>query len=182
MIEDLWTTLTPTSATIREEGRSYSYQAMGKDTVSCPNIACRRISFGALAICRAAGPGQDFSTAPDERFPENSPAFDHGLCGMGSGSLLANLQNLFIVTEKDPGTGAILARNAWNTEFGEKVAFLDMSGAQTSWTADRTEFLGRNGSLDHPAALEGTKPLSGHVGPGFDPCTALQNIYELATR
>ena len=85
----------------------------------------------------------------------------------------------FIITEKDEGTGAILVRNPWNTEFGEQVAFMDMAGAQQSWTADRTEFLGRNGSLDHPAALEGRRPLSGRAGAGLDPCTALQTVFEL---
>lgn len=85
----------------------------------------------------------------------------------------------FIITERDEGTGAILARNPWNTEFGEQIAFLDMAVAQKSWTADRTEFLGRNGTLDHPAALEGRRPLSGRVGAGLDPCTALQTVIEL---
>jgi cyclic beta-1,2-glucan synthetase len=85
----------------------------------------------------------------------------------------------FIVTEKDSGTGAILARNPWNTEFGEQVAFADLAGSQTAWTADRTEFLGRNGSLEHPAALEGTRVFSGQVGPGLDPCAALQTVIEL---
>ena len=50
-----------------------------------------------------------------------------------------------IVTALEPETGALLVRNPWNTEFGGRVAFLDLGGRQTAWTADRTEFLGRNG-------------------------------------
>ncbi len=45
-------------------------------------------------------------------------------------------------------------RNPWNTEFGGRVAFLDLGGRQTAWTADRTEFLGRNGGPDRPAGLD----------------------------
>ena len=85
-----------------------------------------------------------------------------------------------IVTEIDPATGALLARNAWNADFAGRVAFADLRGRQTAWTADRAEFLGRNGTLDHPAMLErGTAP-SGRVGAGLDPCAALQVVIELA--
>jgi cyclic beta-1,2-glucan synthetase len=85
----------------------------------------------------------------------------------------------FIITESDNETGAIFARNAWNTDFGGRVAFADLDGRQTSWTGDRTEFLGRNGTLDHPASLERGDRLSGKVGAGLDPCAALQTVVEL---
>ncbi len=80
----------------------------------------------------------------------------------------------FIITEIDPATGAMCARNPWNNDFGERVAFVDLCGRQTAWTGDRTEFLGRNGGLDRPAALTAGTPLSKAVGAGFDPCAALQ--------
>ena len=59
-----------------------------------------------------------------------------------------------IVTALESETGALLVRNPWNAEFGGRVAFLDLGGRQTAWTADRTEFLGRNGGPDRPAGLE----------------------------
>jgi cyclic beta-1,2-glucan synthetase len=85
----------------------------------------------------------------------------------------------FVVTEIDGKTGAMFARNAWRREFGARVGFADLGGTQTAWTADRTEFLGRNGSPDQPAALRRRDRLSGRVGPGLDPCSALQATIEL---
>jgi cyclic beta-1,2-glucan synthetase len=85
-----------------------------------------------------------------------------------------------IVTELEPETGAILARNAWNADFGGQVAFLDLGGRQQAWTADRTEFLGRNGGPDRPAGLDRGHRLSGASGAGMDPCAALQTSFELS--
>jgi cyclic beta-1,2-glucan synthetase len=85
-----------------------------------------------------------------------------------------------IVTAVDPETGAILARNPWNTEFAGRIALLDLGGRQTSWTADRTEFLGRNGAPDRPAGLERGYHLRSAVGAGLDPCAALQTHLDLA--
>ncbi len=85
-----------------------------------------------------------------------------------------------IVTALDPETQALLVRNPWNTEFTGRVAFFDLGGRQTAWTADRTEFLGRNGAPDGPAGLDRGFRLRGAVGAGMDPCTALQTSFELA--
>ncbi len=84
-----------------------------------------------------------------------------------------------VVSSLGPATGALLARNPWNAEFGGRVAFLDLGGRQTAWTADRTEFLGRNGAPDRPAALERGRRLTGAVGAGMDPCAALQTSFVL---
>jgi len=87
----------------------------------------------------------------------------------------------FIATEIDPATGALFVRNRWSTAFGSRVAFVDMAGRQTGWTGDRREFIGRNGSLDNPAALAADAPaLSGRVGAGLDPCGVLQAPVTLA--
>ena len=85
-----------------------------------------------------------------------------------------------IITEHEPETQALLARNPWNTDFAGRVAFLDLGGRQTSWTADRTEFLGRNGGPERPAALAGGPRLQGAAGAGLDPCAALQTTVELS--
>ncbi len=80
----------------------------------------------------------------------------------------------FIVTEIEPKTSALLARNPFGTDFQSRIAFMDMAGRQQACTADRTEFLGRHGSLAEPAALLGTERLSNRVGGGLDPCGAMQ--------
>jgi cyclic beta-1,2-glucan synthetase len=85
----------------------------------------------------------------------------------------------FVVTEIDPSTGAILARNSWNGEFAHRVAFAALGSRPTAATADRLEFLGRNSSLDRPASLEPGARLAGRTGAGLDPCAALQTIVEL---
>jgi cyclic beta-1,2-glucan synthetase len=84
-----------------------------------------------------------------------------------------------VATERDDATGALLATNPWNVDFASRVAFADLGGRQQSWTADRTEVIGRNGSLREPAALVAGAPLSGRVGAGLDPCAALQATLEL---
>ena len=85
-----------------------------------------------------------------------------------------------LITAFEPETKAFLVRNPWNTEFGGRVAFFDLGGRQTAWTADRTEFLGRNGAPERPAGLDRGHKLQGTVGAGLDPCAALQTSFELA--
>ena len=86
----------------------------------------------------------------------------------------------FVVTAIDAATGALFAHNAWNNEFGARVAFADLAGEQSSWTGDRTEFIGRNGNLAGPAALAPAAQLTKRVGAGMDPCGVLQTTFELA--
>ena len=86
----------------------------------------------------------------------------------------------FVVTAIDAGTGALFAQNAWNNEFGARVAFADLADAQSAWTGDRSEFIGRNGSLAGPAALAQDAKLSMRVGAAMDPCGVLQTSIELA--
>ena len=81
-------------------------------------------------------------------------------------------------TEVDDKTGALLARNFYNTDFSEKVAFVDVADPARTLTGDRREFLGRNGDLSNPAALNRQR-LSGKTGVGLDPCGAVQVTLDL---
>ncbi len=79
----------------------------------------------------------------------------------------------YIVPEYDGESQALLARNAYNNEFSQRVAFTAASKKLHGLTADRTEFLGRLGGLFRPAALTRIG-LSSAVEAGRDPCAALQ--------
>ena len=89
-----------------------------------------------------------------------------------------------IVTSFDPASDAILARNSFNPQYAEWVAFAAISEPVSSHTADRKEFLGRNGTMAAPDALTRgvgrPEPLQGATGAGIDPCAALQCEIRLA--
>jgi cellobiose phosphorylase len=83
-----------------------------------------------------------------------------------------------VVTELDPVSGALFARNAWNADFAGRVAFFHLDAEHVAFTCDRAEFIGEGGSLADPAAL-GRTTLSGRSGAALDPCAALQTVVEL---
>ncbi|MDO8270947.1 MAG: glucoamylase family protein, partial [Gammaproteobacteria bacterium] len=89
----------------------------------------------------------------------------------------ANLMH--IVTETDPHSGALFARNAYGRECANRVVFAHVSERERSVSGNRTEFIGRNGTLSSPAAMR-RKRLSGRTGAGLDPCAAIQARIELA--
>ncbi|HEX5703140.1 MAG TPA: glucoamylase family protein [Pyrinomonadaceae bacterium] len=84
-----------------------------------------------------------------------------------------------IVTDIEEQQGAVFARNSFNNEFAERIVFVGTSELRCTMTCDRKEFIGRNGSLAHPAALRRVG-LSGRDGAGLDPCAAIQAQIELA--
>ena len=95
--------------------------------------------------------------------------------------VLADLRQkslLHVQTEIDHKTGALMARNFYNPDFAENIAFIDVGEVRTL-SGDRKEFIGLNGNLSQPAAMKHTR-LSGKVGAGLDPCGALQVVFDLA--
>lgn len=79
----------------------------------------------------------------------------------------------FIIPEYDFETESLLARNPYNSEFDPRTAFLSASKSIHGMTADRTEFLGRAGTMKAPKALE-RLGLERRITTGEDPCAVLQ--------
>ncbi len=86
---------------------------------------------------------------------------------------------LHLITEIDLTSGALFARNPYNTEFADRIAFFDVDDATRTFSGDRTEFIGRNGTLRHPAVMTRAR-LSGKVGAAMDACAAIQVSFDLA--
>ncbi len=84
------------------------------------------------------------------------------------------------VTEFDETANAIFALNARNSEYGTQVSFFLIKEGHRSFTGDRTEFIGRNGSMDAPVGLFRRSGFSGRVGAAMDPCAAFDQNIQLA--
>ncbi|MEZ5015033.1 MAG: glucoamylase family protein [Chitinophagales bacterium] len=81
-------------------------------------------------------------------------------------------------TELEAETGALLASIPYNTDFAPRMAFFDVDAHTKTHTCDRTEFIGRNGNLRMPQAMQHVH-LSGKTGLKLDPCAAIQVFFDL---
>ncbi|MGH6877085.1 MAG: GH36-type glycosyl hydrolase domain-containing protein, partial [Rhizomicrobium sp.] len=165
---DVWT---PTARPIREKNSSYTAahgQGYSRFEHSSHGVALELLQYVAvddtikisrLKITNQSARARDLSVT----------AYVEWVLGVSRSATAP-----FIVTEMDPQTVAMLAQVPWSNDFGERVAFADLSGRQLAWTGDRTEFVGRDGTLERPLGLTQGTQLSSRVGAGFDPCGALQ--------
>lgn len=72
----------------------------------------------------------------------------------------------------------VMANNFYGGNGAERTAFFAITGAHCSFTGNRHEFIGRNGSLQKPAAMN-LHRLSNKTGAGLDPCAAVQSAVSL---
>ena len=94
--------------------------------------------------------------------------------------LPARLGAPHVITERDPETGVLLARNPWNHAF-PGVAFIDLGGraAANGPATGASSSAGMDHSM-HPRRWSSARRLSGRTGAALDPCAALRSRFELA--
>ena len=86
----------------------------------------------------------------------------------------------YLLSSFDADSEVLLVSNPWQTALPGRVAFAALGAELAGWTADRTEFIGRNRSVQSPLALLRGAPLQANSRAGCDPCAALQQRITLA--
>jgi len=86
---------------------------------------------------------------------------------------------MHVHTYWDRSLRTLLARNRYNSEHGASVAFATTTPAPSYYTGDRSEFVGRNGSLADPAGMH-SDDLGERAGAALDPCGVVRVTLELA--
>ncbi|TVR07365.1 MAG: cellobiose phosphorylase [Salinarimonadaceae bacterium] len=92
---------------------------------------------------------------------------------------MSSVARAHVVCGFDFESRALVARNGWNPEFGQRTAFLAASRPPHSLTCDRAAFLGLQGDPARPAGLTAWN-LNGALDDIADPCAAFQVHIDLA--
>ncbi len=86
--------------------------------------------------------------------------------------------NTHILPERDIENGTLIFRNKYNTVFADRVTFFRTNSVVHSYSTDRSEFIGRNRTLENPQAMQRSM-LSGNCTAGTDTCAGLQVTIDL---
>ena len=116
-----------------------------------------------------------------QRSGRRAPALGHRLLWSGCWAICGRRRSCTWSPSR-PGSGALFARNAYNTEFAGRVAFFDVS--ETARTRHRRPHASSSAATARsasPAAMTRAR-LSGQVGAGLDPCAAMQVPFDLRRR
>jgi cellobiose phosphorylase len=85
--------------------------------------------------------------------------------------------NRYVCSEYDPGAQVLYAVNRYNNEFANKIIYLGSNLSIISYTTDKVEFIGRDGSPALPRCFEMAAPA--RAGGGRTP---RRNLVQLAQR
>ena len=120
-----------------------------------------------VGLCGDGRAGQVDQFEIAQRLGRPAPLVRHRLLGMGPGRSAAQDVCCNVQTEVDLKTGALLARNFYNTEFPDRIVFLDVNDP-TSHAHRRSEGIPR--TERKPGATSGTEARApfrqSRCGPG----------------
>ncbi len=85
----------------------------------------------------------------------------------------------FIITARDPSTGALTARNPHHPDLARRSVAIDVNLRTRHVSGDRATVLGRNRGWERPEVMVRSE-LDGRVGAVLDPCLAIQAPFDLA--
>ncbi len=104
-----------------------------------------------LAAIRAARrPDEDLPADVAQPVRRAAPSVGDGVDGMGARHLARRVGTVHHDGNRPGHRRDAGAQSMERRVFAGRVAFADLGGRQTAWTADRTEFLGRTAALQRP--------------------------------
>ena len=142
---------TPTPSPIREETRLSGEARGGLHGIRAQQPRDRAGADGLRPRGRKGGrTDQAAEAAAEERLLQASHAFGHLLCGVDAGREPRVLPDARHDLAGMTKSQAVIARNRYHPEYGDRVAFAAISPPADSYSGDRTSFLGRNRSWREP--------------------------------